>query len=140
MVLLYFTPALRIILGLLFIITSTLKFPNLKGFAVIVASYNVLPKRFVKTAAYTQPAMEFIVGLWILSGKQLFYAAIAGFCLMMMANLFVAKGLLEKKKLKNCGCFGANIKVPLTRKKLAENIVWTLLLVLLAIAASSSLM
>jgi uncharacterized membrane protein YphA (DoxX/SURF4 family) len=131
----YFIPALRIILGLLFIITSALKFPNLKGFSIIVASFGMLPRQLVKPAAYLQPFVEFIVGWWILSGKQLFYGATAGLLLMISANIFVAYALIQKKKMENCGCYGANIKVPLTWKKAVENLFWTVLLIVLMIAS-----
>lgn len=133
--LLYFIPALRIILGILYIVTSALKFPNLKGFAVIVASYNILPRQLVKPAAYAQPIIEFAVGWWILSGKELFYASIAGLLLMIVANVFIIRGMLQKKKMENCGCYGTAIKVPLTWKKAAENLIWTALFAVLAIAA-----
>ncbi len=133
--LLYFIPALRIILGILFIITGAIKFPNLKGFSVIVASYGLLPRQVVKPAAYAQPFIEFIIGWWILSGKQLFYASIAGFLMMIVADIFIIKGLMQKKKMENCGCYGVAIKVPLTWKKLVENIVWTILFIVLIIAA-----
>jgi len=131
----YFIPALRIILGLLYIITSALKFPNLKGFSVIVASYGIVPRQLVKLAAYAQPVIEFAVGWWILSGKQLFYSALAGLLLMIVANIFVISALLKKKKMENCGCYGVAIKVPLSWKKAFENLIWTALFVILAIAA-----
>src|SRR3989304_5716852 len=122
--LLIFIPALRIILGILFVFTGALKFPNLKGFAVIVASYGILPRKLVKPAAYAQPVIEFAVGWWILSGKQLFYSAIAGLLLMIVANTFITSALIQKKKMENCGCYGVNIKIPLSWKKFFENLVW----------------
>ena len=130
----YFIPALRIILGLLYIITGAIKFPNLKGFSIIVASYGIIPRKLVKPAAYAQPIIEFAVGLWILSGKYLFYAAIAGLLLMIVANVFVLSALIKKKKMENCGCYGAGIKIPLSWKKFIENLVWTALFIVLAIA------
>ena len=130
----YFIPALRIILGLLYIITGAIKFPNLKGFSIIVASYGIVPRKLVKPAAYAQPIIEFAVGLWILSGKYLFYAAIAGLLLMIVANVFVLSALIKKKKMENCGCYGAGIKIPLSWKKFIENLVWTALFIVLAIA------
>jgi uncharacterized membrane protein YphA (DoxX/SURF4 family) len=131
----YFIPALRIILGLLYVITGAIKFPNLKGFSIIVATYGIIPRKLVKPAAYAQPVIEFAVGLWILSGKNLFYAAIAGLLLMMAANFFVLVALLKKKKMENCGCYGANIKISLSWKKFIENLIWTALFIVLAIAA-----
>jgi uncharacterized membrane protein YphA (DoxX/SURF4 family) len=133
--LLYFIPGLRILLGILFIVAGSLKLPNLKGFSVIVASYGLLPRQLVKPAAYILPFLEFFAGWWILSGKYLLYSASAGLLLMIAANVFVVFGLIRKKKMENCGCYGAAVKVPLSWKKLAENIFWTLLLVILIIAA-----
>lgn len=135
MALIYFIPALRIILGLLYIVTSALKFPNLKGFADIVAQYDVLPKKLVKPAAYTQPIIEFFVGWWVLSGKYLIHAAYAGLALMIIANIFVITAYAKKKKLDNCGCYGAFVKTPLTRKKIAENLFWTALFIMLLLGA-----
>jgi hypothetical protein len=139
MAILYFIPALRIILGILFIFTASLKFPNLKGFAVIVASYNALPRWMVKPAAYSLPFIEFIVGWWILSGKALLYSALAGLALMIIATLFVLKGLLQSKKMENCGCYGTSISVPLTWKKFIENVVWIILFVILIFAVRQAL-
>ena len=135
MVFAYFIPALRIILGVLFIVTAALKFPNLKGFSVIVAAYGMLPRWLVKPAAYLLPFVEFIVGWWILSGKYLFYSAGIGLALMILADIFVIKALVHKKKMANCGCYGVAIKVPLTWKKLVENLIWTALFIILLFGA-----
>lgn len=138
--LLYFIPALRILLGILFIITGALKLPNLKGFSIIVAAYGLLPRKLVKPAAYTLPFIEFFVGWWILSGKSLFYSAIAGLVLMAVSSVFVAYGLMQKKKMENCGCYGANIKTPLSWKKFAENMIWTMLFIVLVFAARKAML
>jgi len=128
-----FDGIVTIVLGILFVITGALKIPNLKGFSIIVATYNILPRQLVKPAAYIQPFVEFGTGLWLLSGVNTFYAATLSLILMVTADVFVIKGLLEKNKMENCGCFGVAIKIPLTWKKLAENIVWTLLCLYLVI-------
>jgi len=135
MELIYLIPALRVILGILFIVSGALKFPNLKGFAVIVASYKLLPRFLVKPVAYTQPFIEFAIGWWILSGKYLLWAAWAGLALIVVADIFVLKAFLQKKKMKNCGCYGTSLKVPLDWKKIVENGIWTLLFIVLVFAA-----
>ncbi len=123
----------RIILGLLFAIAAALKLPNLKGFSVIVASYGILPRKLVKPAAYLQPFAELLVGIMLLLGKQLFYASLGALLLMITADIFTIFGLINKKKLENCGCYGANIKIPLTWKKVVENLIWTVLCLYLVI-------
>lgn len=130
-----FEGIVRIILGLLFVITGALKFPNLRGFSIIVATYNLLPRWLVKPAAYVQPFVEFGAGLWLLLGTNLFYSALLGLFLMIAANVFVIKGLIEKRKMENCGCYGVAIKVPLTWKKLVENLIWTALCLYLVIVS-----
>ncbi|MBI4146407.1 DoxX family membrane protein [Candidatus Woesearchaeota archaeon] len=134
--LLYLIPGLRIVLGLLLVITGALKIPNLKGFSVIVASYGLLPRKLVKPLAYVQPFAEFVVGVWVLSGQYLFFASIAGLLLMLAADIFVLSALLKRKKLDNCGCYGIAFKIPLSWKKFIENLVWTGLFVLLLIGVS----
>ncbi len=124
----------RIVLGLLFTITGALKFPDFKGFAVVVASYGLLPRTLVKPAAYTQPFIEFLVGIWLLSGWKLTHAALAGLGLMIIANIFVISALVRKKRMNDCGCYGVAFKVPLSWKKAFENFAWTLLLIYLVIA------
>ena len=131
---LYFIPALRIVLGVLFILASSLKFPNMNGFADAVASYNIGPLRFVKLAAYVYVFIEFVVGWWILSGQYLLYGSYAGLLLIVVADLFLLKGYFQKKKVKDCGCYGV-IKSPLTKRRLVENAVLTVLFVFLVIAA-----
>lgn len=135
MELLLFVPALRIILGLLFIVTGILKISNLRRFSVIVASYGLLPRVLVRPLAYAQPFVEFVIGAWVLLGKQLFLGALAGLGLMLIANVFVLYALVQKKKMDNCGCYGVAVRVPLTWKKFGENVVWTLLFALLAFAS-----
>lgn len=132
---LYFVPFLRVVLGCLLIITASLKFPNLRGFSVIVASYGLLPRKLVRPLAYTQPFIEFVVGWWVLSGEFLVYSSIAGLALMVTANVFVLFALVKRKRMENCGCYGVDIKVPLSWKKFAENCVWILLFVALLLAA-----
>lgn len=130
-----FVPFLRIVLGLFFMVSGALKFPNLKKFSVIVASYGVLPRKFVKPLAYAQPFIEFLIGFWVLSGFYLFFAAIAGLIMMLVADFFVLFALLNKKKIDNCGCYGVAVKVPLSWNKFAKNIFWILLFAVLAVLA-----
>ncbi|PIN74795.1 hypothetical protein COV18_06275 [Candidatus Woesearchaeota archaeon CG10_big_fil_rev_8_21_14_0_10_37_12] len=131
MALVYFVPGLRIILGLLFIGSSVLKLPDLNGFSAAVASFNLFPRWAVKPIAYTIPFVEFIVGWWVLSGKSLLYAAYTGLVIMLVTTLVIFIALLLKRKVKNCGCYGTVIVVPLTWNKFVENIIWTILFVLL---------
>lgn len=133
--LIYIVPALRIVLGLLLIISGFLKVPSLRAFSVIVASYGILPRKLVKPLAYLQPFIEIVIGSWVLSGEFLFEAGLAGMALMGVTTLFVLFALIKKKKMDNCGCYGVAVKVPLSWRKFTENVVWVALFGLLAFAS-----
>lgn len=115
---------LRIILSALLIFSGLVKVFDLRGFSVIVAGYSILPRKLVKPLAYGQPFIEVIIGLWLSSNWQLRWAALASLAMLIAATLFVLAGLVRKKRMENCGCYGAIIKVPLTWRKFFENLVW----------------
>lgn len=119
------TPILRIILGLLFTLSSIFKMPDLKGFSTIVASYGLLPKQLVKPSSYSLPFIELAIGLALLFGIYLREAAFLGIIMMMNANIFVIYAYFTRK-LDNCGCYGIAFKVPVNLNKLIENLVWTI--------------
>ena len=125
----------RVILGGLLIFSGVIKFFGLRQFAIIVASYGVLPRQLVKPLAYGQPVIETIIGLWLLSDYELRWAALAGLAVFVVATFFVLAALIKKKKMENCGCYGTLIKVPLTWRKFFENLVWIALAALLTWSA-----
>lgn len=123
---------LQLAIGTLFSFSGLIKMFDLKAFSVIVRQYGLLPRRLVKPLAYAQPFIETGAGLWILSNWQLRWASLAGLVMILIATVFVLAGLIQKKKIENCGCYGALVKIPLTWKKFWENTLWTALAALLA--------
>jgi uncharacterized membrane protein YphA (DoxX/SURF4 family) len=124
---------IRLILAMLLTFSGISKMFSLKKFSVIVASYGILPKKQVKQLAYAQPFTEAFIGLWLLSGIATQYSAIAALLMMFLATFFVASALIQKKKMENCGCYGALVQVPLSGKKLAEDLFWVALAVVLVV-------
>ena len=135
MIPIYVISLLRVILGLLFTFSGAVKFFDLKQFAIIVASFGILPRKLVKPLSRAQPIIETFIGLWLLSNVQLRFAAIASLGLLLVATFFVAAALVMKKKIQNCGCYGALVQIPLTWKKLAENVFWIALATVLTLGA-----
>ncbi len=117
----------RIVLGLLFVVTGVLKLPDIKGFYAVLLSYNMFPKWFARLGSYGLPFTELVVGAWLLAGYYAFYAASATLLLLFASNVVVLAALLKRKKIDNCGCYGIALKVPVTWKKFAENLVWMVL-------------
>jgi uncharacterized membrane protein YphA (DoxX/SURF4 family) len=115
---------IRVILGGLFTFSGIAKLFDLKGFSVIVAKFNLLPRQLVKPFAYLLPFAETTAGLWLLINRQTFWAALFTAALIATSNIGIANALIKNKKIDNCGCFGPAIKVPVTWKKFIENIFW----------------
>ncbi len=98
--------ALRILLGAIFCYAAYTKLrqPWLV-FAMSIDAYRVLPPSAVFTVARILPWFELVVGLLLLSGKFLKYAALATTLLLLgfyvlMIRAYVAGGGID------CGCFG----------------------------------
>jgi len=122
---------LRILLGAFLIFSGFMKMLNLNGFWMIVAQFNNLARKYGKPFAFALPFIEMIVGIILITGFYLpFYSGLT----VLMALLFgimVVTALLKKKKLKNCGCFGAKINMPLSWKSLVDDFVFFLVALLI---------
>lgn len=119
----------RILIGLLFTITAILKIKDLRGFYLIFLQYGIFAPKIAKPLAYTQPFIELITGILILANQKiLFYSSLAALGLLAVATFFVAYGYAKQLKMKNCGCYGTAIKSPLSAKKIAENILWIIII------------
>jgi uncharacterized membrane protein YphA (DoxX/SURF4 family) len=124
---------IRLILAMLLTFSGISKMFSLKKFSIIVASYGILPRKHVKQLAYAQPFIETFVGLWLLSGIATQYSSVACLLMTLLMTFFVAWALIQKKKMENCGCYGALVQVPLSWKKLAEDLFWVALAVVLVV-------
>ena len=114
----YFTLALRLIMGGVFILAA---WPKLQQpwamFAMTVDAYGLLPQWAVILVARTLPWAELALALWLISGKWLRFSAAS-----------YLKGLQI-----DCGCFGG--EDPISPRTLARDaILLTLSLALLVLA------
>ncbi|MBW2987161.1 DoxX family membrane protein [Candidatus Woesearchaeota archaeon] len=119
-----FILVLRIIVGAFLVFSGFMKVLNLNAFWLTVAQFNELARKYGKPFAYALPFIEMIVGVILIIG---FYLQFYSFITILMAILFgtmVATALVKKKKIENCGCFGANIKMPISWRSLAEDILF----------------
>lgn len=121
----------RVVIGYLFLMTGLLKIPVLKHFFITVVQYGILKGRLARVFAYTLPFAEFGVGFWLLGGWYLQYSSVLALLLISSSTLGVAFALYQKKKMDDCGCYGGVMKIPLTWKKLVENCVWLVLILVI---------
>ena len=124
----------KIILGLLFVISGIVKLPDLNGFFIIVVQYGVLKGKLAKAFAYSFPFVEIIVGLMLLIGYiPLLFSGLV-LILLLISTSGVIYAMYQKKKMDNCGCYGVAMKVPIGPKKILENSIWIILAVYLLVS------
>lgn len=128
--------ALRLLLGAVFIYAAYTKLrqPWLL-FALSIDSYQLLPQWAVLTVARTLPWLELLLGLLLVSGFGLRYAA-----LLTSAQLVIFLGVMVRAYAKglgiDCGCFGAG--EALTIKTLIRDGLLTAGAIILTISAFKS--
>lgn len=92
-------------------------------FAIVIGSYDFLPRDMVLTVATFLPWVELLLGWALILGFRLKEAAAACgalFGVFLLTLLSVkAKGI----ELPNCGCFGDGIHLTLTQGLLADSVL-----------------
>ncbi|MCC6341205.1 MAG: DoxX family membrane protein [Bryobacterales bacterium] len=98
--------ALRLVLGAVFLYAawSKLRQPWLV-FALSVDSYRILPAWMVFAVARTLPWLELLLGLLLLAGRYLRYAAPACTLLLLVFHAAMVRAYLSGLGI-DCGCFG----------------------------------
>lgn len=116
-------------MGFLFLTLSILKLMDIKGFAKIFITYDLLAIK-VPVYAYIYPFIELILGFLFLFHFLLIPASIITIVIMTIGVISISKNLLSTEK-KSCACLGAKIGVPLTRFTLVEDAVMGIMAVIL---------
>jgi uncharacterized membrane protein YphA (DoxX/SURF4 family) len=113
---------LRIVLGLVLAAAGIAKLMNLEGFVAVLHSYHIMPRGHVP-AAIAISASELSVGLWLLWGRHLRFAALSSLALHSAYACFTSYILLRGIPIINCGCFGAYFARPLSWMTVAQNLL-----------------
>ena len=119
--------AVRFVLATLMVVSGFLKLEDLRGFADIVQRYNVMPRRLARFSAYIHPFAELVIGGVLFSGSQVVLGATLSLLNLGGATFFLVYALARKIKLDNCGCYGTAVKVPVSWRKVLENVFWLVL-------------
>jgi len=94
---------LRIALGLVFVWSGGIKLLDPQGFAVIIASYGIIPEITVLPVALGLSALEILAGLGLIWDLQWSLGLVTGLLVLFMAIL--GYGLWMGLDV-DCGCFG----------------------------------
>jgi len=96
---------LRILLGSLFIYSAVTKIVDTSYFVKSIENYKLLPSESLNIIAMIIPALELIVGVFLLLGVFVKESALVGSILMIIFILAVATALVRGLDI-DCGCFG----------------------------------
>lgn len=111
--------AMSIFMAGFFLVFSSFKFLDLKGFATGYSTYDLLAQK-IYNYGYIYPFLELGLGLAYLTGMNNFYINLFTFILMSFSGLGVLNSMLKNKKFQ-CACLGTLLKVPLTKVTLIED-------------------
>jgi uncharacterized membrane protein YphA (DoxX/SURF4 family) len=116
--------------GLLLIYASWEKILNPLDFARAVENYRVVGYSLSLYTAAFLPVLEFLTGLLLLAGVWKDAASLVNLCLMAVFLILVAQAAIRGLDIE-CGCFGSGQSQAIGPLKLAENILYALLALLL---------
>ncbi len=134
-------PALRVLLliwrlclGALFLYAAYTKLRHPWAlFAMSVNSYQVLPDWAVMLVARTLPWAELVLGIWLVTGYKLHYAAAAASALLLFFFSLMLRSYFKGLGI-DCGCFGFGEKLgPRTLARDGALVLFALALAVLAL-------
>ena len=112
---------LRVAVGLLLLATALGKTLDLSGFAAVVGTYQVLPEWSWYPMGAGLTVVEWVIGVWLLSGRNIARAGLAAAGLHLTFTGWAALALARGIDVPNCGCFGVFYARPLTVSTLYED-------------------
>lgn len=97
---------LRLVLGAVFVYAAWTKLRvSYLIFAMSIDSYQLLPEWGVLAVARTLPWFELLVGILLLVGYRLRYAATTASALLVMFFALMLRAYMQGQAI-DCGCFG----------------------------------
>ena|SRR5579859_4361097 len=97
---------LRILIGLVVLLTSLGKAMDPEGFQKILGEYQALPGWALFPAAALIINVEFAIAIWLLIGWRMRQAALTAAGMHLLYAFFTGAAVVRGLSLANCGCFG----------------------------------
>ncbi|MCS6965470.1 MAG: DoxX family membrane protein [Candidatus Kapabacteria bacterium] len=96
--------ALRLLIGMVFLVAAADKLSNPELFARNIANYRILPTELVNIPALVIPWLEVLVGLMLIVGLRVRAAATVAVGLLLVFTLALISALVRGLDI-HCGCF-----------------------------------
>ncbi|MFH0344892.1 MAG: MauE/DoxX family redox-associated membrane protein [Chromatiales bacterium] len=118
--------AIRSFLGALFLATGIGKLLDNRGFARVIATYELgIPEPGLLPLALGISLLELAVGINILRGRRLKQNVLATLVFHIGYTALAAATLLRGLPIENCGCFGVFLARPLRWSMVGEDLALT---------------
>jgi hypothetical protein len=108
-------------LALVTLLAAGAKAWDVDGFAAILGDHQIFLPALLKPIALGLVVLEFIMGLWLLTGRLLAEAAWMTMIVHLVYGLWSAGALWRGLKLANCGFLGTIVPQPLTWITVAQD-------------------
>lgn len=105
---------LRTIISVVFVYASIHKISSPQEFAKQVALFDMLPSSFVYPFSYSLPFLELICGFLVWFPKTRISASILNLLMMVAFIIAISYALILGKDI-NCGCFGNDDRIGLSK-------------------------
>jgi uncharacterized membrane protein YphA (DoxX/SURF4 family) len=99
------TLALRVLIGVVFLLAGALKVGHFDDLAAAIAGFRILPAEAIGPIAVLLPFFEIFVGLYLVTGLFTRAAAIAAAASLTVYAVAIASAVIRHIPA-NCGCFG----------------------------------
>jgi putative oxidoreductase len=102
------TTVIRILLGAMLVFSGSLKIVDPEAFGRVIVRYDILPEILIAYAAILVPALEIVVGLFLLIGCKVRASAFIAMLLMIAFLVFISVNVARGRRI-DCGCFNVGI-------------------------------
>jgi uncharacterized membrane protein YphA (DoxX/SURF4 family) len=127
--------SLQFFIGGIIFLSALGKSLDMPGFIEVLKTYQAFPPSMLRPFAFSITGIEFLLGVWILSGYRLPLSALVGALLNTLYAGWAVITLLRGLTLSNCGCFGVFFPQPVTWLTPIEDLVLVAMCVMLAYLA-----
>lgn len=114
---------LQIFIGTILLASALGKSLDLPGFVGVLKTYRAFPEGTLWPLALAVTGVEFVLGVWVLSGWRLRAGALASAWVNAGYAAWMTISLLRGLELANCGCFGVFFPQPLRWYSPLEDLV-----------------
>jgi len=129
------TAVIRIILGVLFVLSGLSKALDVAAFSQVITNYGIIPHGLASYPAIFLPFLEIIIGINLIIGFKIKASSFLSILLMIFFIVIISYALAAGKSF-DCGCFnfsklGFTLNEELSYKLIIRNIILLLFYIII---------